>query len=264
MSTVLREVLLGGLGELRHEPTAKRIRASLAGRTVVDSTAAVLLWEPRRVVASWAVPVSDVAAELVASSGAGPSADGVGHAMPEVSPWPILDPSIPFGVHTAAGQAVDLVSAGVTRPAAGLLLADAELDGYVVLDFDAFDEWWEEDERNVGHPREPFHRIDVLSSSRHVRLERDGTVLAESSRPRLLFETLLPVRFYLPREDVHVELLPSATRTTCAYKGFASYFSPVVVRLNTASACSSRSPPCRSTVPTRWLSSPYTACTFSR
>jgi uncharacterized protein (DUF427 family) len=228
MSTVLREVLLGGLGELRHEPTAKRIRASLAGRTVVDSTAAVLLWEPRRVVASWAVPVTDVAAELVASSSASPSADGVGHAMPEVSRWPILDPSIPFGVHTAAGQVVDLVSAGVTRPAAGLLLADAELDGYVVLDFDAFDEWWEEDERNVGHPREPFHRIDVLSSSRHVRLERDGTVLAESNRPRLLFETLLPMRFYLPREDVHVELLQSATQTTCAYKGFASYFSPVV------------------------------------
>ena len=89
MSTVLREVLLGSLGELRHEPTAKRIRASLAGRTVVDSTAAVLLWEPRRVVASWAVPVTDVTAQLVSSSGTGPSADGVGRAMPELSRWPV-------------------------------------------------------------------------------------------------------------------------------------------------------------------------------
>jgi len=54
----------------------------------------------------------------------------------------------------------------------------------------------------VGHPRDPFHRIDVLASSRHVRLELDGQVLAESSRPMLLFETMLPVRYYLPREDI--------------------------------------------------------------
>ena len=228
MSTMLRQVLLGDLDGLRHEPTAKRVRAHLAGRTVVDSTAAVLLWEPRRVVATWAVPVADVAAELVPATDPGTSAEGVGLALPEVSRAPVLDPSIPFAVHTAAGQTVDLITAGLTRPAAGLLLADPDLDGYVVLAFDAFDEWWEEDERNVGHPREPFHRIDVLSSSRHVRFEHEGTVLAESSRPRLLFETMLPVRYYVPREDVRVELRPSVTRTTCAYKGFASYSSPVV------------------------------------
>ena len=73
--------------------------------------------------------------------------------------------------------------------------------------------------RNVGHPRDPFHRIDVLPSSRRVRLELEGEVLAESGRPLLLFETMLPTRFYLRREDVRVELIPSATRTTCAYKG---------------------------------------------
>ena len=74
----------------------------------------------------------------------------------------------------------------------GFRLADADLAGYVVLDFGAFDAWYEEDEPNVGHPRDPFHRIDVLASSRHVRLELDGQVLAESSRPTLLFETMLP------------------------------------------------------------------------
>ena len=77
---------------------------------------------------------------------------------------------------------------------------------------------------NVGHPRDPFHRIDVVPSSRHVRLELDGQVLAESSRPALLFETMLPARYYLPREDVQAELVPSATRTFCAYKGQASYW----------------------------------------
>ena len=94
----------------------------------------------------------------------------------------------------------------------------------MVLDFGAFDAWYEEDELNVGHPRDPFHRIDVLPSSRHVRLELDGQVLAESSRPTLLFETMLPARYYLPREDVRAELVPSGTRTFCAYKGQASYW----------------------------------------
>jgi uncharacterized protein (DUF427 family) len=77
----------------------------------------------------------------------------------------------------------------------------------------------------VGHPRDPFHRIDVLASSRHLRLELDGHVLAESSRPMLLFETMLPVRYYLPRGDVRAKLVRSDTHTYCAYKGKASYWS---------------------------------------
>ena len=77
----------------------------------------------------------------------------------------------------------------------------------------------------VSHPHDPFGRIDVLRSSRHVRIELDGERLADSNRPMLLFETLLPVRFYLPREDVAVRLEPSDTATYCAYKGRASYYS---------------------------------------
>jgi uncharacterized protein (DUF427 family) len=98
----------------------------------------------------------------------------------------------------------------------------------VILDFGAFDAWYEEDELNVGHPRDPFHRIDVLPSSRQVQLELDGEVLADSSRPALLFETMLPARYYLPRADVTAELIPSDTKTWCAYKGQASYFSVAV------------------------------------
>ena len=93
------------------------------------------------------------------------------------------------------------------------------------MNFAAFDAWYEEDERNVGHPRDPFHRIDVLPSSRQVRMELDGQVLAQSSRPALLFETMLPARYYLPRDDIRAELTPSSTRTWCAYKGQASYWS---------------------------------------
>jgi len=188
----------------------------------------VLLWEPRRVVPSWAVPAADIAAELTPSPPAARDTGEVGHLMPEVSRSRVLDPSVPFAVHTADGQVVDVNSDRELRPAAGMRLRDENLDGYVVLDFDAFDSWWEEDEPNVGHPRDPFHRIDILRSSRHVRLELDGALLAESARPTLLFETLLPMLCYLPEGDVVAELVPSATTTTCAYKGHASYLSATV------------------------------------
>jgi uncharacterized protein (DUF427 family) len=217
---------MGQLGELRWEPTAKRVRAELGGRTVLDSTSAVLVWEPRRVVASYAVPAADISADLVPVSAASVADDSVGLALPDVSRRPVLDPSIPFEVHTTDGEMLRLrvgdASAAAFRP------ADGDLAGRVVVDFDGVDAWYEEDERIVAHPRDPFHRIDVLASSRQVRLELDGQLLAASTRPRLLFETLLPVRYYLPREDVRCELRPSETRTWCAYKGEASYWSVVL------------------------------------
>ena len=226
MSTRMRDLFAGGLGELRHEPTARRIRAVLDGGTVVDSTQAILVWEPRRVVPSYAVPADDIAAELVPADAAAADVTGtVGARMPGLSERPVLDPSIPFAVHTAEGRGADLRAGEQDRPEAGFLPADPDLAGYVVLDFSAFDAWYEEDELNLAHPRDPFHRVDVLPSSRHVRVELDGHVLAESSRPALLFETMLPTRYYLPREDIRTELTPSRTRTYCAYKGQASYWS---------------------------------------
>src|SRR5215472_7443285 len=229
MSTRVRDLLTSGLGQLRHEPTAKRIRAVLDGDTVVDTTRALLVWEPRRIVPSYAVPADDIAAELAPADTAAADVTGtIGAHMPELSRRPVLDPSVPFAVHTAEGRAAGLTTGQQTRPEAGFYPADPGLAGYVVLDFGAFDAWYEEDELNVAHPRDPFHRIDVLPSSRRVRVELDGEVLAVSSRPALLFETMLPTRYYLPRADVTAELVPSPTRTWCAYKGQASYFSASV------------------------------------
>ncbi|MCE3555901.1 DUF427 domain-containing protein [Pseudonocardia sp. RS11V-5] len=221
MSVLQHAALFATLDETRHEPVAKRIRARLGGETVVDSTRAVLLWEPRRVVPSYAVPEEDVAARLTPAD-TPTSAHPRGVTLASVSDRPVLDPSVPFGVHTADGRPVDVVTG--TRSVAALRLADPDLAGYVVLDFDAFDAWFEEDEPNVSHPRDPFHRVDVLASSRHVRLELDGVLLAASRRPVLLFETMLPTRYYLPREDVVAPLEPTPTRTRCAYKGEASYW----------------------------------------
>jgi len=226
MSIQVHELLASGMGQLRYEPTTKRVRATLGGATVVDSTRAVLVWEPRRIVPSYAVPAADIHGELVPSTA--PTTDGEladGSLLPDVFARPVLDPSVPFSAHTTAGEAVDVRANGENSPGAGLRLTDPDLAGYVVLDFPAFDGWSEEDEPIVGHPRDPFHRIDVLASSRHLRLELDGHVLAESSRPMLLFETMLPVRYYLPRGDVRAKLVRSDAHTYCAYKGKASYWS---------------------------------------
>jgi uncharacterized protein (DUF427 family) len=226
MSSQVRELLASGFGQMRHEPTAKRIQAVLGGETVVDSTRAVLVWEPRRIVPSYAVPVEDVRGELVPAGPATGAVGGdVGVSLGDVTALRVLDPRVPFSTHSTSGEAVDLRVAGQVRPGAGFRPADPDLTGLVVLDFGAFDAWYEEDEQNVAHPRDPFHRIDVLPSSRQLRLELDGQVLAVSSRPVLLFETMLPTRYYLPRADVTAELVPSSTRTWCAYKGQASCFS---------------------------------------
>jgi uncharacterized protein (DUF427 family) len=87
-------------------------------------------------------------------------------------------------------------------------------------------EWLEEDEPVYVHPRDPYKRVDILASSRRVRVELDGITVAESSQPRVLFETGLPPRYYLPLTDLRMDLLrPSDSITHCPYKGTATYWS---------------------------------------
>jgi uncharacterized protein (DUF427 family) len=197
----MQDLLARARGELRYEPLERRVRAD----DVVDSTRALLVWEPRRVVPSYAVPEDDVRGSVVPAPAPVDDVSGV------------LHPGIPFAVHTAPGEPV------LVAGRSGFRLAD--LPGYVVLDFAAFDAWYEEDERIFGHPRDPYHRVDVRRSSRPLRIELDGVVLAETTSARLLFETSLPTRFYLPPEDVVAGLSPSARRSYCPYKGQASYWS---------------------------------------
>ena len=202
------------IGQLRYEPTEKRIRARLGGETAVDSRRAVLVWEPRRVVPSYAVPVADLRGALEPDA-----------REPARSESPVLHPGIPFEVHSIAGEALVVRGSRGEDTARAFRPADPDLADYVILDFYGFDAWFEEDEEIRGHPRDPFHRVDVRRSSRSVRVELDGEVLAETSRPTVVFETNLPVRFYLPPEDVRGDRRPTEKRTYCAYKGQASYWS---------------------------------------
>jgi uncharacterized protein (DUF427 family) len=75
-------------------------------------------------------------------------------------------------------------------------------------------------------PSATGHVVEVVDSSRHVRIERDGVILAETRRPKVLLETGLPARHYIPRADVRMDLFePTDTSTFCPFKGDASYFS---------------------------------------
>ena len=224
MGVRMMDLLGGSLETLRYEPTAKRIRVSLGGEPVADTCEARLVWEPRRVVPTYAVPRASLRAQLVPAGAESGADEDVGVRLPAISSRPILDPTVPFDAHSCSGTAYDVIAGEDTGAAAAFQPDDPDLSDYVILEFNAF-EWREEDVPIVSHPHDPFTRIDVLRSSRQVRVESDGRVLAESPRPMLLFETLLPVRFYLPREDVAVRLEPSDTATYCAYKGRASYFS---------------------------------------
>ena len=102
----------------------------------------------------------------------------------------------------------------------------AELRDYIAFEWRKVDAWYEEDDEVFVHPRDPYHRVDVLNSSRHVKVVIVGQVVAETHRPRLLFETGIRTRYYIPKVDVRMDLLePTATLTQCPYKGNATYWS---------------------------------------
>ena len=164
---MVREILMGSLGQLRYEPVDKRIRAKLGGQVVIDTERALLVWEPKRVVPSYAVPfqaLEGVATD--ADEAAAEDSASAGAAAPQLGDRPVYDPSVPFSVHTTNGTVLDLRVAGAERRAAAFRPADDALGEYIIVDFGAFDEWYEEEERNIAHywePYRPYKEIAELS-----------------------------------------------------------------------------------------------------
>ena len=204
--------------QLGFEPVAMRLRAFVDGDPALDTQHGVLVWEPRRIVPVYAVPEDDLLLRVEPTDPPpGP---------PDLDSFPPMLGPDSFEPHTTPGTIVDLVTGNRRVARAGFRPDDRDLARLVVLDFLAFDRWLAEDEELVGHPHDPFKRIDVLSSQRHVEVSLDGTVLASTDNALLLLETHLPIRYYIPPDDVASSLLtPSETRSTCAYKGHATYVS---------------------------------------
>jgi uncharacterized protein (DUF427 family) len=190
-------------GLVRAERSHKRVRAYLGGEVVVDTAAPLLVWENPHYPAYY-LPLADVKAELVPT-------DTTSHS-------PSRGDAIHYTVRAGGREAVDAAWRYPNSP------LEAIRD-HVRFDWKAMDSWFEEDEEVIVHPRSPYTRIDILPSSRHVRVLVDGQVVADSHQPSLLFETGLPVRYYLPRGDIRMELFePTSTHTQCPYKGTASYW----------------------------------------
>lgn len=189
------------------EPSPRRVRVLMAGEPVADSRRMALLHETDRLPV-YHFPVEDVRRDLLRETDHRRPAAGKG----VLRFWDV-------GVGDRVAERAAWTYHDVPRQA-------PPLDGYAAFRWDSLDAWYEEDEQVFGHPRDPYHRIDVRTSSSHVRVVVDGETVAESRRAKLLFETGLPTRYYLPRDDVRTELLfPSDTTTVCAYKGEAVYWS---------------------------------------
>ncbi|MGN2641942.1 DUF427 domain-containing protein [Nocardia takedensis] len=190
-------------GRVRVETSRKRVRVHLAGHQVADSSAPVLVWENPHYPAYY-LPAADVTAELEPNGSTRHSP-----SRGEATGYDVVVPG-----HTAYGAALRYLDSPIP-----------ELNGLVRLDWEAMGEWFEEDEPVYVHPRNPYSRVDILASSRHIRVEIDGVTVADSHSPHILFETGLPPRYYLPLVDVRTDLLiPSDTHTSCPYKGTADYW----------------------------------------
>lgn len=194
-------------GRVKFEPSQKRVRTYLAGRAVADTIRPMLVWEIPYY-PTYYLPLADVQAQLEPNG--------------EKSHSP----------SRGDGTVYDVIIDGQTAKAAALRYLDSpitELRDLVRLDWSAMDEWFEEDEPVYVHPRNPYHRVDVLASTRHVVVEVDGVRVADSTTPHILFETGLPPRYYLPITHVRMDLLrPSETQTACPYKGTASYWNVAI------------------------------------
>jgi uncharacterized protein (DUF427 family) len=190
------------------EPVPRRVRAVVGGVTVVDTTAALYVWE-HPAFPQFYIPVADVVPDVLVDEG----------TTEETPRGDVRHASLRVG--------------DVLRQQAARVLGAAKVEGLddtVRFEWSAVDAWYEEDEQIFVHPKSPYTRVDVLRSSRQLRVESHGEVLAESSSPLLLFETGLPTRYYLNRTDVDFSrLAPSDTVTSCPYKGTTSgYWSALV------------------------------------
>jgi uncharacterized protein (DUF427 family) len=191
----------------RVEPAPRRVRGFLGDELVFDTTAARYVWEIPYYPAYY-IPLQDVCREL------------------------LRDEDHPQKVQFGPSRLHSLVGAGQTHHAAARVF-DADgagpLAGYVRFDWDPL-RWFEEDEQIYGHPRNPYSRVDALRSHRHVCVELDGVLLADTRSPVLLFETGLPTRYYIDPTDVfYKHLEPSSTQTLCPYKGTTSGYWSVQV-----------------------------------
>lgn len=189
------------------EPSPRRVRVMLGGEFVADSTRVRLLFETGRLPVYY-FPKSDVRLDLFSPSASADSDAVKGRTRR-------FDVRVGERVAHHAAWSCD-----------GKADAGPDISDLIAFDWNKMDAWFEEDEEVFVHARDPYHRVDVVQSSRHVVVGIDGVTVADTRRPMMLFETGLPTRYYLAKLDVRLALLErSDAHTACPYKGTAEYFS---------------------------------------
>ena len=187
-------------------PFPRRVRATLGGVTVLDTTRGALLHESN-ILPRFYLPLADVRRELLERTDHSTHCPFKGDA----SYWTV--------------RAGDRVAENAVWTYATPIDTAPWLEGLVSVYHEAMDAWFDEDEELPGHLRDPFHRVDARRSSRVVEVRAGDTLVARSERPVVVGETGLPIRLYVPREDVLAEFRPTETTAVCPYKGVASYWS---------------------------------------
>ncbi len=185
----------------------RHVRVFFGGEVIADSKRAKLVREAE-VLPAYYFPEADVRTDLLTASAQKTACPVKG----EATYWSI----------EAGGRCAEHATWSYQTP----LPAAAAIQDHFAFVWPKMDKWMEEEEELYVHARDPYKRVDALPSARHVRVVIDGHTMAETRRPHLLFETNHPVRYYLPQQDVRMDLLiPSATKSRCPYKGPASYWS---------------------------------------
>jgi uncharacterized protein (DUF427 family) len=188
-------------------PSQKWVRVYFGGKFIADSKNVILVRQGGGRI-TYYFPAQDIHSEYLQENDHRRELEGLG----EAAYFTVI-----VGDKTADNAAWKISQA---QPEA------SQLEGYFAFKWKMMDAWFEEDEEVFVHPRDPYTRLDVIQSSRHVRVVVGGETVAETDRPVLLFETGLPVRYYIPKVDVRLDLLqPTKTHTECPYKGIASYYS---------------------------------------
>jgi len=176
-------------GRVRVEDAQKRVRVYLGGEVVADTTDAKLVWE-KPYYPTYYFPAADVNTDHLVVTG-------------ETTRTPSRGEAETHTVKTAQAEAAGAARWYVTS-------AIDEISGHVSFHWPSMDACSEEDEQVYVHPRDPYTRIDILQSSRHIRVVVGGVTVADTHKPRLLFETDLPMRYYIPKTDVRLDLLESS------------------------------------------------------
>lgn len=188
------------------EPLRRRMRVRFGGEWIVDSEDVVILFEPGK------YPVAYFREGDIASHVLQRSEHKTRHADLGQTEWFSVQ-SAEREVPRAAWQHVDLPSYAEL------------LKGRIAFAWRAMDAFYEEDERILGHAADPYHRIDIRETSRKLVVRHEGSVIAETSRALVLYESGFAPRWYVPRADVNESAITAVTHQTfCPYKGICSYF----------------------------------------